>query len=95
MPDHLHGWCAGSNDGNPTKCAEVNDFVKYIKKLEARKQGAASQTIRPMVENEFRHLHEVFKTFGGSHFSGIWMYGMPTLMNFQFHMIARIDNTNR
>ncbi|KAI2497781.1 hypothetical protein MHU86_16723 [Fragilaria crotonensis] len=95
MPDRLDGWRTGSNDGNPIKCAEVNDFVKYVKKLEARKQGAASQTRRPMVENEFRRLHEVFKTFGGPHSSAIWKYGMPALMNFQFHMIARIDDTTQ
>ena len=47
-------------------------------------------------ENEFRRLHhKVFKTFGGPHSSGIWKYGMPTLMNFQFHMIARIDDTKQ
>jgi hypothetical protein len=39
MPDQLHGWRSGSNDGNPTKSAEVNDFVKRIKKMEARKRG--------------------------------------------------------
>ncbi|KAI2509490.1 hypothetical protein MHU86_4867 [Fragilaria crotonensis] len=43
----------GSNDGNPTKCAEVNDFVKYLRKLEARKQGAESKTRHPMEEREF------------------------------------------
>ena len=95
MPDRLHSWRTGSNDGNPTKSAEVNDFVKYLKKLEARKQGAASQTRRPMIASEFRRLHEVFKTFGGPHSSGIWKYGMPALINFQFHMIARIDDTTQ
>jgi hypothetical protein len=43
MPDCLHGWCSGSNEGDPTTCAEVNNFIKYIEKLEARKQGADSQ----------------------------------------------------
>jgi hypothetical protein len=29
MPDCLHGWQSGSkNDGNPTKSAEMNDFIK-------------------------------------------------------------------
>ena len=42
MPNQLHGWRSGSNDGNPTKSAEVNDSVKRVKKLEARKQGADS-----------------------------------------------------
>ena len=95
MPDRLHGWRTGSNDGNPTKCAEVNDFVKFVKKLEARKQGAASQTRRPMVETEFGCLHEVFKTFGGPHSLAIWNFGMPVLINFQFHTIARIDDTTQ
>lgn len=95
MPNRLHGWRSGSNDGNPTKCAEVNDFIKYIKKLEARKQGAESQTRRPMQEKEFKRLHEVFKSYGGSHSSSIWKFGMPALINFQFHMIARIDDTTQ
>jgi len=25
MPDRLHGWRSGSNDGNPTKSAEMNE----------------------------------------------------------------------
>ncbi len=28
MPDRLHGWRTWSNDGNPTKSVEVNDFIK-------------------------------------------------------------------
>ncbi len=40
-------------------------------------------------------MHEVFKTFGGPHSSGIWKVGMPALINFQFHIIARIDNTTQ
>jgi hypothetical protein len=60
MPDRLHVWRSGSKDGNPTKSAEVNDFVKRIKKLEARKQGADSKSWRPMLETEFRRLHELF-----------------------------------
>ena len=95
MPDRLHGWRTGSNDGNPTKSAEVNDFVKRVKKLEARKQGAESQTRRPMLQTEFHRLHEVFKSYGEEHNSSIWRYGMPALINFQFHLIARIDDTTQ
>ena len=39
MPDCLHGWRTESNDGNPTKSAEVNDFVRQVKKLEAKNKG--------------------------------------------------------
>jgi hypothetical protein len=31
VPDCLHGWRSGSNDGNPTKSVEVNDFIKREK----------------------------------------------------------------
>jgi hypothetical protein len=40
-------------------------------------------------------LHEVFKTFGGPHSSGIWKLGMSALVNFKFHMIARIVDTTQ
>jgi hypothetical protein len=98
MPDRLHGWRSGTNDGNPTKSAEVNNFIKSTQRLETRKQGAVSQTRRPMQESEFRRLHEIFKTAGGRMLSRkalIWKYGMPALMNFQFHLIARIDDTTQ
>jgi hypothetical protein len=95
MPDRLHGWRSGRNDGNPTKSAEVNDFIKNVKRLETRKQGAKSQTRRPMKESEFRRLHQIFKSFGRENSSIIWKYGMPALCNFQFHMIARIDDTTQ
>jgi len=96
MPDRLHGWRSGSNDGNPTKSAEMNDFIKRVKKLETRKQDAESQTRRPMQEIEFRQLHEVFKSSSGTTNSSIiWKFGMPALINFQFHMIARIDDTTQ
>ena len=45
-----------------------------------------------MVEGKFRSLHGVFKSDGGPHSSAVWKYGMPAHINFQFHMIARIDN---
>jgi hypothetical protein len=102
MPDRLHGWRSGSNDGNPTKSVEVNDFIKRVKKLEARKQGADSKTRRPMQETEFRRLHEIFKSSphadqqqNNTSTSIIWRYGMPALINFQFHLIARIDDTTQ
>jgi hypothetical protein len=90
LPDRLHGWRTGSNDGNPTKLVEVNDFIKRVKKLEAKKQGAESQTCRPMLETEFRRLHEVFKSYDQAQNVSIWKYGMPPLINLQFHLSARI-----
>jgi hypothetical protein len=100
MPDRLHGWRSGTNDGNPTKSAKVNGFLKNIKRIETQRQGAVSQTRRPMQKAEFRRLHAeiLFKTVGGRLLSGrslVWKYGMPALMDFQFHLIARIDDTTQ
>jgi hypothetical protein len=66
----------------------MNDFIKRVKKLETRKQGAESQTRQRMQEIEFYQLHEVFKLSSGTTNSYItWIYGMPALViNFQFHM---------
>ena len=45
----------------------------------------------PMQDKEFKRLHEVFKSFGGSHSLSIWKF-REALINIQFHMIAsRID----
>ena len=85
MPDCLHGWRSGTNYGNPTKSAKVNDFIKNIKRMETQMQGAVSQTRKPMQEAEFGGLHEIFKTVGGRLLSGrslVWKYGMPALMDF-------------
>ena len=52
-----------------------------------------------MLETEFRRLHEIFKTSAqrdhNSSTARIWKYGMPALINFQFHLIARIDDTTQ
>ena len=43
MPDRLQAWSTGWGEGNPFSL-EVNDLIKKVKRLEARKQGASSQT---------------------------------------------------
>jgi hypothetical protein len=61
--------------------------------LEARKQGAESQTCQPMLETEFQRLHEVFKSYDQAQNASIWKYGMPALINLQFpFLIARMIN---
>jgi hypothetical protein len=55
-----------------------------------------------MQETEFRRLHEIFKSSphadqqqNNTRTSIIWRYGMPALINFQLHLIVRIDNTSQ
>jgi len=96
MPNTLHQWNEVRNEGNPTRSVAVNAFIKFIKKKEARNEGAESCVRRPMSETEFELLHTVLRqeaSGGGSWV--IWRFGMPALINLQFHMIARIDDTTQ
>jgi hypothetical protein len=52
-------WSVTRTEGNPTRSALVNVFIKRVKKKEARKQGADSQTRRPMLGHEFVVMHSL------------------------------------
>jgi len=93
MPNRLMEWSTTREEGNPTRSVEVNALIKAVKRKEARKQGAESHTRRPMTEREFCVLHDVLKQ--GNVGNDIWRYGMAALINYQFHMIARIDDTTQ
>jgi hypothetical protein len=94
MPNRLIPWNSTSQEGNPTKSIEVNDLIKRVKKKEVRKQGVAPQSRRSMTEREFRLLHSVLQKYGGDN-DIIWRFGVPALVNYQFHLIARIDDATQ
>ena len=91
MPNRLLQWNEISNVGNPTKSAEVNDLVKRVTKKEARKEGAESKKRRPMNNEEYHSIIQILK----SSKDATEKYGIPALMNYQFHLIARIDDTTQ
>ena len=91
MPNRLMQWNEISNVGNLTKSAEVNDLIKRVTKKEARKEGAASHRRRPMKIEEYNSILEILKESRQS----TEKYGIPALMNYQFHLIARIDDTTQ
>ena len=94
MPNRLIPWNSTSREGNPTKSIEVNDLIKRVKKKEVRKQGVAPQSRRSMTEREFRLLHSILQKYSGDN-DIIWRFGVPALVNYQFHLIARIDNATQ
>jgi hypothetical protein len=87
MPNRLMVWNEISGVGNPTRSIALNDLIKYVKKKEVRGQGAPSQARRSIKDAEFRRVVELLKEEEGI----IKKYGIPAMMAFQFHMIARID----
>ena len=90
MPNRLMSWNEISQVGNPTKSTQLNDLIKLVKKYEVRKQGVPSQARRPFSSSEFEKIKEMLKSHGKDI---IWLYGVPAQMNYQFHMIARADDT--
>jgi len=54
MPNRLMTWNVATQQGNPTKSAEVNNLIKKVKKCEVRHVGAPSQARRAATMNEYR-----------------------------------------
>ena len=93
MPNRLLVYNELSNQGNPTRSREVNDLIKRVKKKEVRRQGVASSARRPMEDLEFRHLVQLLRADTSA--SIIRRYGIPSLIAFQFSMIARVDDATQ
>jgi hypothetical protein len=92
MPNRLMGWNEISRVGNPTKSTNLNDLIAYIKSKQVRRLGVPSQARRSIKAEEYCRVIEILKGEGNS---PIWKYGIPAMMNFQFHMISRIDDATQ
>ena len=96
-------WSVTRTEGNPTRSALVNALIKRVKKKEARKQGADSQTRRPMLGLEFVVMHNLLnqnvlsagRRSEGAHDVFWKRYGISAMVNFQFHLIARVDDSTQ
>ena len=53
IPNRLFPWDSLRASGNPTRSKEVNDLIKYVKKKEARREGADSKARRSIKKEEF------------------------------------------
>jgi hypothetical protein len=92
MPNRLMTWNEISLVGNPTKSVKLNDLISYMRTKEVRRQGVSSQARRSITAEEYCRTIEILKGEGNSTF---WKYGIPAMMNFQFHMISRIDDATQ
>ena len=89
MPHKLMSWNIEANKGNPTKSIVVNDVIKKVLKFEVRKQGTPSQARRPLTIDELKYTIQQLKYKEEE----TKKYAVPALCCFQFHMIARIDDS--
>ena len=93
MPNRLMQWNEIAEVGNPTRCLAVNDLIKSMKKAEVKNLGIKTQARRAMTDVEFVKIKELcFKLKEGDN-NVVTKYGVSAQMNFQFHLMARLDDT--
>jgi hypothetical protein len=87
MPDSSP-WRPETRSGNPTRNKLVNNFVRYIKQKEVRKDGQGSSAKRALTQTEFRAALTVLFSKHTFHLQ----YRIPTMMKLQYHLIMRSDD---
>jgi hypothetical protein len=92
MPNRLMVWNEISLVGNPTRSTKLNELLRYVKKKEVRHQGVPSQARRSIKAAEYCRTIDILKEEDNAI---IWRYGIPAIMNYQFHMISRIDDATQ
>eukprot|EP00957_Ditylum_brightwellii_P090467 6889394-Ditylum_brightwellii.AAC.1 len=82
-------WNELEKSGNPTHSDEVNNLISVVMKKEVRKQGKPTQADRSFKKPEFDQAMEILSSF--LNFDHKCYY--TAMGKFQFHFIARLDNT--
>jgi len=93
MPNRLMQWNELAEIGNPTRCLAVNDLIKSMKKAEVKNLGIKTKARRAMTDLEFSKIKELCYNFDSRDNCVVTKYGVAAQMNFQFHLMARLDDT--
>ena len=89
MPNKLMPWNQLTQVGNPTRSIEVNKLIKKVKQAEVRKLGKESSARRPLQKTEYHAIHRILEQKNDFPRK----VKVPTFVKFQFHLIARSDDT--
>ena len=89
MPDRVTGWNSSTLSGNPTKSTVVNDFLKFVKKMEVRRVALPSSAVDPLMMHHFRAALRVLEL--DPHNFGNY-YRFTCMIKFQYHLIGRCDD---
>ena len=81
-----------SQCGNPTRSIAVNALIKRVKREEVRKLGKSSCARRPLEPAEFEYTVRKLCE-DQQHVKKCYL--VSAAAKFQFHMIARLDDTCR
>ena len=85
MPDRVASWSTRTLSGNPTKSGLVNDFVKFLKKMEVRRVALPSQAKKALNMQQFRAAIRVLE-INKEKFQFFYWYS--TMMKFKYSLIA-------
>jgi hypothetical protein len=90
IPNKHFKWNVETKTGNPTMSPGINALIRIVKKHEVRSEGVPSQARRALTKEEFRLLIRITEQQ-----RNMFEYNLrlPTMMKFQLHLIARIDDT--
>jgi hypothetical protein len=93
MPNRLMDYNELSNPpvGNPTKSVAVNDFIKFVKRKEVRKQGRPSQARKPFEAPEYEKLIEILEDLDDEESRCF----ASAIYRFQVAMVGRIDDCSK
>jgi hypothetical protein len=90
IPNKHFKWNVETKTGNPTMSPGINNLIRMVKKHEVRSEGVPSRARRALTTDEFRLLIRI--TERQRHLFEFHIR-LPTMMKFQVHLIARIDDT--
>ena len=94
MPNRLMQWNELAEVGNPTRCLAINDLIKSMKKSEVKNLGVKTKARWAMTDIEFKKIKELcYNLEARQNSSVVTKYGVGAQMNFQFHLMARLDDT--
>ena len=89
LPDRIQAWNSVSSTGNATRSKVVNDFIKYVRKMEVSRVAKESNAKQAMKMAQFRAALKNFESKNDFEYK----YRLTKMMKYQYHLIARCDDT--
>ena len=91
MPDRNDKWNHKAQSGNPTQATEVNDVIKYIRRLEVRHQGKPSQARLAFTAKEYCNIIAAIEAMDDDEMRLF----LSAIFRYQYNMGARIDDSSK
>eukprot|EP00957_Ditylum_brightwellii_P164206 12501993-Ditylum_brightwellii.AAC.1 len=89
IPNHIMQWNKISKVGNPTRSENVNDPVQAVIIKEVHKQGRPSRADCGFDWPEMEQAFSILQSFHDFPTKR----KLPSMLKFQFHLIAHLDDT--